>query len=444
MEFEIHNVAKVREAKIRLDSVAVIAGPNGSGKSTIAKGLMALRDTFRSLSHYAAHKRATDLLNTFFGFRAREAANAPGALPLPRSVHFMAIGLAPIEQPELLCSDTFWENAEDVSDFFAWNELRQQTSEPLPHPEALAAYDTLKTQILNWLHDPEHSAEAYQAFVVKTALVRAYCRQIDFLGAAAASVFVLREDDGSVVARVENGAMIPCENNVAVGSDTYYLEPRHILDEFTQRAEIWLSSGRPKARYGGDSAPTWADFAQTIRNADPTLEEFQRQEVRNALLGKMLATLNGQLTKQNRDLVFDDRSVAGQIQIPNVASGIKSMALIARAIENGWIREQDLLIIDEPESNLHPEWQIRFAEWLVDLSDKLGLRLLLNTHSPYFLRAVEHFCGRETMIGKLHVYLMKQDCDENGSRLPTFSAHDVTADIGQVYRTMAKPFEELE
>lgn len=86
------------------------------------------------------------------------------------------------------------------------------------------------------------------------------------------------------------------------------------------------------------------------------------------MLRQVSETIHGQLKKNEALVVFQDDAVQGDVRLLNIASGMKSMALIARSIENGWIIQDDLLIIDEPESNLHPEWQIKFAKWLVLLS----------------------------------------------------------------------------
>lgn len=452
MEIEVHNVAKVREAKICLDRIAVVAGPNGSGKSTIAKGLLTLRDTLRSLPYYVAYKKASDLLSTMTKRYIMTDNLSSGVNYLISAFDFATSEWIRLEQPEVLCNCSFWENDNAVFNYFsAYLPLRRDTQGRVNLEQLIAtdAYTALKGQILEWLRDSAHSDEAYGTFVISNAIKRVYCNQIGLLGADAASSLTLHETDNVFSAYFENGKFLPFNKPITIDSDTYYLEPCHILDELEpnpyQEQELsFVSFKRKRAHYGEVCTPSWWDFANKVRNANPTMEEAQSQEARSALLRDISGMLNGQLTKQNQTLVFEDRSVNGQIYIPNVASGMKSMALIARAIENGWIRERDLLIIDEPESNLHPEWQVRFAEWLVELSDKLGLRLLLNTHSPYFLRAIERFCGRESMIGKLHVYLMEQDRGADGTALPTFSAHDVTDDIGQVYRAMAKPFEEIE
>ena len=51
--------------------------------------------------------------------------------------------------------------------------------------------------------------------------------------------------------------------------------------------------------------------------------------------------------------------------------------------------EDDLIIIDEPEINLHPDNQILVARMLVRLMNS-GYRILLSTHSDYIIREVNN------------------------------------------------------
>ena len=47
-------------------------------------------------------------------------------------------------------------------------------------------------------------------------------------------------------------------------------------------------------------------------------------------------------------------------------------------------KENDLIIIDEPEINLHPRSQIQFIEILTMLVNA-GINVIITTHSPYFV-----------------------------------------------------------
>jgi hypothetical protein len=78
----------------------------------------------------------------------------------------------------------------------------------------------------------------------------------------------------------------------------------------------------------------------------------------------------------------------------NIATGIKSFGILDILIKNGFINEKSLLIIDEPEVHLHPKWQVEYAKLLVNLV-KNGINILVTSHSPYMIEALDIFAKKE-------------------------------------------------
>ena len=127
-----------------------------------------------------------------------------------------------------------------------------------------------------------------------------------------------------------------------------------------------------------------------------------------------------------------------KIDIRNLSSGLKTFALLKILMENGELKENDVLIIDEPETHLHPQWQLKFAEILVLFHKQMDLTILLNSHSPYFIQAVSVYANKYG-IGedKCRFYLAE---NENGSSCFT----DVTQNKEPLYAKLARPFQILE
>jgi predicted ATPase len=71
------------------------------------------------------------------------------------------------------------------------------------------------------------------------------------------------------------------------------------------------------------------------------------------------------------------------IDLYNASSSIKQLAPLLLYLRYR-AKKNDLLIIDEPEMNLHPESQVKLLEALAILTN-LGVNILLTTHSPYFM-----------------------------------------------------------
>jgi len=71
--------------------------------------------------------------------------------------------------------------------------------------------------------------------------------------------------------------------------------------------------------------------------------------------------------KSNNNFVFRKNysNDIFEVKLPNVATGIKSFGLVQMLLKSGVLHQRSLLIIDEPEVHLHPNWQIKYAELLV-------------------------------------------------------------------------------
>ena len=105
---------------------------------------------------------------------------------------------------------------------------------------------------------------------------------------------------------------------------------------------------------------------------------------------------------------------------------------------NETIQQNGTIILDEPEIHLHPEWQLIFAELIVLLQKEFEMHILLNTHSPYFLEAIEVYSDFHGVADKCKYYLA-ENIDENNSVIT-----DTTDNTEPIYKKLARPFQELE
>ena len=87
---------------------------------------------------------------------------------------------------------------------------------------------------------------------------------------------------------------------------------------------------------------------------------------------------------------------------------------------------------------MHPEWQLLFAEIIVLLNKEFGVNILLNTHSPYFLRAIQVYSAKYE-ISDVCKYYMSQ-IGEMGKNYIT----DVTDNIDKIFAKLSKPLQKLE
>ena len=76
------------------------------------------------------------------------------------------------------------------------------------------------------------------------------------------------------------------------------------------------------------------------------------------------------------------------IPLSLTSAGVANMGMLALLIERGALERGSFLFIDEPESNLHPAWQVEMAEFLFELA-RQGVNVVVSTHSMTILKWLE-------------------------------------------------------
>ncbi|MBI9096479.1 MAG: ATP-binding protein [Sphaerochaeta sp.] len=114
------------------------------------------------------------------------------------------------------------------------------------------------------------------------------------------------------------------------------------------------------------------------------------------------------------------------------------MGIIELLLRNGYLHDSTCLIIDEPETHLHPEWQIKLARLLVVLVAETSIKILLNTHSPYFVEAIRTYSKSYAIGDKTKFYFVEPQ--------PKFSSSitDVSNNITPIFELLAKPYRTLD
>ena len=164
-------------------------------------------------------------------------------------------------------------------------------------------------------------------------------------------------------------------------------------------------------------------------------EATQGNEKLEKIYKKLNSIASGKITIKNLDVYYKDSEI--EINAKNLSTGLKTFAIIKMLLQNGTLEENGTIILDEPEIHLHPEWQLKFAELIVLLQREFGMHILLTTHSPYFLNAIEVFSERHKIDDKCKYYVAE---NEGNSSI----IKDVTGNTREIYRKLARPIQDLE
>ena len=96
------------------------------------------------------------------------------------------------------------------------------------------------------------------------------------------------------------------------------------------------------------------------------------------------------------------------------------------------MQDKDVIVLDEPEIHLHPEWQLLYAEIIVLLQKKFNFHIIVTTHSAHFMEALELYSKKYKIAERCNYYLAS--LQEEGAIFK-----NVTDNISEIYRQMVDP-----
>lgn len=421
MNLTVENISVVEKADITLDSITVIAGYNGTGKSSISKALYAVL----SASCNILEKIKLERINSI-QYRIREA--------------FAKIAYEDEEKgfPREWIDSFLMKIAESVKIADEKNQKSKIKIE-MDKLDAVFGKDTeAKDAFLSLIEDfaqqvYERPDELYRKFILNKTITNLFHGQVRNLNNNEMAKISLEDFHSKSCLNmkyVDN--KMESEGNFNFEShNIFYLEPRHIFDVLSNGKQIQGMDIRYK------------DLEEKLRvdprqQEDYVLEQHEEIEHASNLIDSILDdVVKGRLIYENDSFLFKEEVNQIPIHIANTASGLKTLLVLQRLVKNGALRRGDVLIIDEPEMNQHPKWQVIFAEVLVLLGKEMNIKIMLNSHSPYFIRALECKMARYEVLDKGKFYLMQE-----GSK-GRYVAEDVTKNTEKIYRDLYEPLEEL-
>ena len=161
------------------------------------------------------------------------------------------------------------------------------------------------------------------------------------------------------------------------------------------------------------------------------IDSVQNKEILDKIEKLFDDAVNGKINKMGSYYYLD------KLRFENLSTGIKSFLIIRMILGNGVLKKKDLLVLDEPEIHLHPEWQLLYAETIVLLQKYLDLTITITTHSPYFLEAINGYSKQHKIHNKVNFYFAEADDNNN------VTINNVNDNINLIFKKMADPLKKL-
>ena len=220
--------------------------------------------------------------------------------------------------------------------------------------------------------------------------------------------------------------------------DVFYIDSFSIFD---------LGGMPPRLKMRNRSYYDHVDYLNLILkdSEDESRDMFDRNKNSDIISveKKVKDIINGKIEFKNGKFIYYPNDSA-PCDMQATASGIKQIGVIQLLLSNRKLKKDSFLIIDEPEVNLHPDWQFKLAEILTLLVKELNISIYINTHSPMFIEAMEVFSEYYDLKDDTYFYLAKKTVDDDFDEDEGNFKHIPSDELYELYDDLAKPYLYME
>lgn len=421
MQLYLENIGKIRQASIELNGLTVIAGKNDTGKSTVGKALFAMCSGF----YYIYDKVKWEKSNTISGL-VKRAANSTIS-----DHNFPSVESHPqFDQLELLSTlEGKKNNPNLVSDILIGTVLANtdqsiinKTKQDPVMKELFSKVADKICQILS-ISDDEIVKN-----IINEKLVSEFSGQLNNIFYNNQGKISLEQQDThtTTVTIVDNNVEdIQGVQDIQLGA--VYLDTPSVLNEDIDA-------------FSSPSNHQYTLFRQLSNNSTQnTIEKILVNKKLNEVYANISSVCDGNMNfdKKTGNFTYKLKNSDKSLNVKNLSAGLKTFAILKTLLQNGSIEEGGTVILDEPEIHLHPEWQLLFAELIVLLHKHFSVNVLLTTHSPYFLEAIEVYADKHEVNDNCKYYLASSHDD-------LAEIKDVSDNLELIYKELARPLQTLE
>lgn len=152
------------------------------------------------------------------------------------------------------------------------------------------------------------------------------------------------------------------------------------------------------------------------------------------------ATLGGEFVFKGNNLSFKDNKSGREISKNLVSFGMTNLGMIQALLKHNVITQGSFVFIDEPETNLHPDWQVKLMEVLLELA-KGDVNVVITTHSSDLVKALEVKIKKQ-QIELIEDFLSVHFVDLDG-KLREFESEDRLQQLIEARSLLNSTYEEL-
>lgn len=418
MKLTLKNVGKIGTASVEINGITVIASENNTGKSTFGRALFAVFNSFCNVQRQIENERVDSVENLlsrmYMNVRSR----------LIRITSMSEIAKTIVHDIDVYRQAEPSDMQQKIMDLLLQYDERQIE---------LFDKDNIVKTVLRIKNVLDISDVDFLKFVLEKKLRAEFNDQVCNIFSEDNGEIQLQIKDVIITVSIEDDEVVDIKNwdNMSLHTEVVYIDDPFVLDELSM----------PYRRIPG----TFPDHRDHLRTklSEPDFEtnlfdEIIAKEQLNSIYEKISSVCSGDVIQSKQfGMGYKRKGSEKVLNVRNLSAGLKTFVILKMLFRSGVIESNGTIILDEPEIHLHPEWQLLFAELIVLIQKEFGIHVLLNTHSPYFLNAIEDYTVKYGVDDKCKYYLASSKDDIS-------KIEDVTDNIEAIYSKLARPLQDLE
>lgn len=423
--FSIQNYHAIKDAHIDIDGLTVLAGINGSGKSTLSRWLYYLTNAMSEFEpiqkRYFINSLAREIEKVIRLFRPDPIGSKYNSYKEKMLAYRSEDKYDEAQLKDLF--DSFVLQAED--------DLQKYIEHITPVKERRLSYYLLDED----KPQSQSHVNSIQNFISNCyELYRVGIKDLDekLKNHLLTDLEEVIQDEYEQYSGLPDGIMF-CEEGIPLIGNGSFISPLSL------RRAIYVDSPMILSDIEDSASGLWGRFRRLLYN------ENHHAFVNNEKLQISIQSIIGGKIASEEDIFGYSQELhylandGVDIRIEETATGIKSFAYISRLLENGWLDKETLFMIDEPEAHLHPQWIVEFARLLVLIHKELGTKIMIASHNPDMVAAIQSIATKEEVIDRTKFYLAERDKDTL-----TYSFVDKGVEIGDIFESFNIAMSRIE
>ena len=423
MKISIQGIGAIKAAKIECNSVTIITGKNGSGKSTFGKAVFSLVSGIQNSIRYYD-----------YNFIRHVQTALKEELRIPYSNFSLAAYIGGANRFTSLLRKAPLKN-KSVEAYFE-DLIKAAEGIDIASPYMTAKDNSFSNSGEDFQSYLAHRLSSFEAEYYDEAyrlkqLERCVKNEFNEVFIGQVTTNHLKDIESLVSLESEfirlsfsysNSRLDFSDGDLRNVYETYFISDGNVLDELDAEKSI---ASRASSKETITTRPNdhLKDFVRK-QPYNPKQELAEAFEIINRVYPYDIYIRNGRTFTSNNG-----------IAISNEASGRKIFALLKYMLLNGAINKQSILVFDEPENHLHPEWQLLFCKLIKLISERTGAKMICITHSPTLLFAMD-VLYRERRENLTVYYAQLND---------GYSVfEDCSSDISKAHKALSDPFIKLD